>query len=40
MLSQAKSVHDQLEKFYVDAMDFEAVSIFAEEFAEKFLSGE
>ncbi len=40
MLSQAKSVHDQLEKFYIDAMDFEAVSLFAEELAEKFLSGE
>lgn len=35
MLSQAKSAHDQLEKFYIDAMDFEAVSLFAEEIAEK-----
>lgn len=35
MLAQAKGVHDQLEKFYVDAMDFGAVSLFAEEMSER-----
>lgn len=36
-LNYAKSVHDELEKCYIGAMDFDALSRFAEEFAEKAL---
>lgn len=35
MLAKAKDVHDSLEKFYIDAMDFAAVGMFAESTAEK-----
>ena len=37
-LSQAKSVHDELEKYYIKAMDFKSLSIFAEEFFQKLFS--
>ena len=33
-LSDAKASHDELEKYYIDAMDFAAVSLYAEEIAE------
>ena len=36
-LKKAKAVHDDLEKYYVSAMDFKALNTFAEEFAEKIL---
>lgn len=36
-LKEAKAVHDKLEKYYISAMDFEAVTRFAEEFVEKAL---
>ena len=31
-LTHAKSVHDELEKFYVDSMDFDAAAVFAKDF--------
>ena len=34
-LSKAKSVHDDLEKYYVDAMDFNAVAKYAQGLADK-----
>lgn len=34
-LKEAKSVHDELEKYYIDAMDFKALSNFAVEFSKK-----
>lgn len=34
-LSEAKAVHDILEKEYIEAMDFESLNAFAEEFAER-----
>lgn len=34
-LSKAKSVHDDLEKYYVDAMDFTALSVYAESLSKK-----
>ena len=37
VLSEAKTVHDQLEKYYIKAMDFESLTAFASEFAEKIL---
>lgn len=37
-LASAKQVHDDLEKFYVDAMDFERVARFATEKAEDILN--
>lgn len=37
-LSQAKAVHDELEKYYIEAMDFKALSLFAEEFCKKLFS--
>lgn len=36
-LSKAKLVHDELEKYYIDAMDFERMTLFAEEKAKKIL---
>lgn len=36
-LTQAKSVHDKLEKYYIDAMDFNSLTIFAEQKAEEIL---
>lgn len=36
-LSRAKAVHDELEKHYVGAMDFRAVTRFAERFAKELL---
>ncbi len=35
VLSEAKSVHDKLEKYYIDAMDFPALTEFATKFSEK-----
>lgn len=37
ILAKAKEVHDRLEAYYIDAMDFEALGVFAEHFAEKLL---
>lgn len=34
-LRNAKAVHDELEGYYIDAMDFKALSKFTEEFAQK-----
>ncbi len=34
-LAAAKRVHDRLEKYYVDAMDFSALSLYAEAISEK-----
>lgn len=36
-LEKAKKVHDKLEKYYIDAMNFEAMTLFAEEKAEEIL---
>lgn len=36
-LSEAKSVHDVLESYYISAMDFKALTAFADDFAEKNL---
>lgn len=36
-LSEAKAVHDQMEKYYVAAMDFNAVTLCAQKTAEKML---
>lgn len=37
VLTQAKSVHDELEKCYIDAMDFDALTLFAKDFCNKLL---
>ncbi len=37
-LSKAKAVHDELEKYYIDAMDFVALTDFAQKTTEKILS--
>lgn len=37
-LSKAKAVHDEIEKYYIDAMDFSALTRFAEEKANQILS--
>lgn len=37
-LRQAKTVHDRLEKYYIDAMDFDALSRFAMQKAEQILN--
>lgn len=37
VLSEAKAVHDELEKYYIDAMDFSSLTAFATEFTEKIL---
>lgn len=34
-LKKAKAVHDEIEKYYVSAMDFEGLTAFAEDFAKK-----
>ncbi|MBQ7726070.1 MAG: hypothetical protein IJT66_02890 [Clostridia bacterium] len=36
-LAQAKAVHDELEQYYIHAMDFESLTAFATEFTEKLL---
>ncbi len=36
-LAKAKLVHDRLEKYYIDAMDFSALTLFAEQKAKKIL---
>ncbi len=36
-LSKAKTVHDRLEKYYIDAMDFNALTVFAEQKAKEIL---
>lgn len=36
-LKEAKAVHDRIEKFYIDAMDFEALTRFADDFSKKVL---
>ncbi len=36
-LNKAKSVHDQMEKYYIDAMDFKSVTEYAQQTAEKIL---
>ncbi len=36
-LSKAKAVHDKLEKYYIDAMDFNALTLFAEQKAREIL---
>lgn len=40
ILSSEKSLHDELEKYYVDSMDFSNISTIKEELIEKFLSYE
>lgn len=37
ILGEAKAVHDKLEKYYVNAMDFTSAAVFAEEFVQKVL---
>lgn len=37
ILAEAKSLHDDLEKYYINAMDFEALTTFAESFTKKLL---
>ena len=36
-LSKAKAVHDKLEKYYIDSMDFKTMTLFAEQKAEEIL---
>lgn len=36
-LGKAKAVHDELEKYYIDAMNFKAMTLFAEEKAKEIL---
>lgn len=36
-LSQAKQVHDKMEKYYIDAMDFDAIARYAEKKADDIL---
>ena len=36
-LARAKAVHDELEKYYIDAMDFKAMTLFAEQKAKEIL---
>ncbi len=36
-LGKAKAVHDELEKYYIDAMDFKLMTLFAEKKAEEIL---
>ena len=36
-LQNAKTVHDKLEEYYVDAMDFEALTLFAKDFCQEIL---
>lgn len=38
MLSRAKTVHDRLEKYYIDAMDFNSLTEFAKETTKKMFS--
>ncbi len=38
-LSEAKSVHDSLEAYYISAMDFEALTAFANEFCKTLFKG-
>ncbi len=38
-LSQAKSVHDELESYYIKAMNFNELTAFAEAFAKEVLNG-
>ena len=37
-LARAKSVHDEIEKYYINAMNFDALTQFAEEKANQILS--
>ncbi len=36
LLKEAKAVHDELEKYYINAMDFEALNAYREAFADEF----
>ena len=36
-LSRAKAVHDRIESYYIDAMDFDAVNLLADKLAEDIL---
>ncbi len=36
-LERAKAMHDELEKYYIKAMDFTALNSYADEFAKKFV---
>ena len=36
-LAEAKSVHDKLEAYYIDAMDFKALNLFNEDFTKSVL---
>lgn len=38
--AQAKAVHDELERYYREAMDFSGLTRFAENFAENFFKGQ
>ena len=37
-LSQAKALHDELEKYYIDAMDFDALGECSEKLVEQIFS--
>lgn len=37
-LGKAKSIHDKLEKYYIDSMDFKSMTLFAEEKAKDILA--
>lgn len=37
-LKKAKAVHDQMERYYIDIMDFEAMNLYALKIADKILS--
>ena len=37
-LKKAKAIHDQMEKYYIDIMDFEAMNLYALKIADKILS--
>ncbi len=38
ILKEAKAVHDKIEKYYIDAMDFGSLTKFAEEFSRKLFN--
>ncbi len=37
VLKQAKAVHDDIEEYYIDAMDFDALTLFANDFCDRLL---
>ena len=36
-LAGAKAVHDELESYYINAMDFDKLNLYCEDFAKQFI---